>query len=70
MVTPPRFSTQGPVVDDAKKSVAEEHRDLMCAMFKRTFGSYEVKDIAWPELAPEELARLCGMPFCKRSKPN
>ena len=35
----------------------------MCGEFERTFGSYEVKDIVWPELSPDELARLRGMPF-------
>ena len=30
---------------------------------ERTFQSYEVKDIVWPELSPDELARLRGMPF-------
>jgi hypothetical protein len=39
----------------------------MCGVFKRTFRSCEVKDIVWLELAPDELGRLRGMPFCKRS---
>ncbi len=40
-----------------------EHRDLMCGEFKRTFNSYEAREIEWPELAADELARLRGMPF-------
>jgi hypothetical protein len=35
----------------------------MCGEFERTFPSYEVKDIVWPVLLPDELARLRGMPF-------
>jgi hypothetical protein len=44
----------------------------MCGEFERTFRSYEVKDIVFPELSPDELARMRGMPFfgARRSKPN
>lgn len=42
---------------------SREHRDLMCNEFERTFNNYQVRDIAWPELTPDELARLRGMPF-------
>jgi hypothetical protein len=42
---------------------SKDHRDLMCGEFQRTFNSYEVRDIVWPPLTAEELARLRGMPF-------
>jgi hypothetical protein len=35
----------------------------MCGSLSGPFRSYEVKDIVWPELALDELARLHGMPF-------
>jgi hypothetical protein len=39
----------------------------MCGEFERTFRRYEVKDIVWPELSPDELARLRGMPFWREA---
>jgi hypothetical protein len=42
---------------------SDEHRKLMCREFINTFGSYEVRDIRWPELDPDDLARLRAMPF-------
>lgn len=61
MVTWFPFSARGAVV--AEKIGSRDHRDLMCGEFERTFRSYEVKDIVWPELSPDELARLREMPF-------
>ncbi len=40
-----------------------EHRDLMCREFTRSFKAFEVSDIRWPELEPDDLARLRAMPF-------
>lgn len=40
-----------------------EHRNLMCREFRDTFRSYEVPDVRWPELDPDELARVRSMPF-------
>jgi len=43
----------------------------MCGEFERTFRSYEVKDLTWPELTPDELAECVGCLFGgRRWKPN
>lgn len=39
----------------------------MCGEFERTFRSYEVKHLTWPELTPDELARVRGMPFWREA---
>jgi hypothetical protein len=39
----------------------------MCGEFERTFRSYEVKDLTWPELTRDELARVRGMPFWREA---
>jgi hypothetical protein len=40
-----------------------EHKALFCREFVDTFHAYEVRDVRWPELAPDDLARLRALPF-------
>ncbi|HZO82592.1 MAG TPA: hypothetical protein VFB33_12940 [Candidatus Binataceae bacterium] len=42
---------------------SSEHRDLMCQQFVDTFRSYEARDVRWPELEADDLARVRAMPF-------
>jgi hypothetical protein len=39
------------------------HRDAVCQMFQETFNPYRPAVIDWPELAPDALARLVGLPI-------
>ena len=40
-----------------------EHKTLFCREFVDTFRPYEVRDIQWPELTADDLARLRALPF-------
>ena len=40
-----------------------EHKALFCREFVDTFHSYEVRDVRWPELTPDDLTRLRALPF-------
>src|SRR5579862_5845198 len=40
-----------------------DHRALFCREFVDTFHPYEVRDIRWPELSADDLARLRALPF-------
>jgi hypothetical protein len=40
-----------------------EHKTLFCREFVDTFHPYEVRDIQWPELTADDLARLRALPF-------
>jgi hypothetical protein len=40
-----------------------QHRDLFCGTFMASHIHYEPEGLAWPELDPDVLARLQGIPF-------
>jgi hypothetical protein len=40
-----------------------DHKALFCREFVDTFHAYEVRDVRWPELGPDDLARLRALPF-------
>ena len=40
-----------------------DHRALFCREFVDTFHPYEVRDVRWPELSADDLARLRALPF-------
>ena len=42
---------------------SEEHKALFCREFVDTFHPYEVGDVRWPDLGPDDLARLRALPF-------
>lgn len=42
---------------------SEEHKQAFCRMLLDTFDPYKPAVIEWPELAPDALARLTGLPF-------
>ena len=39
------------------------HKAAFCGHFLETFHPYEVADVRWPELAPDDLQRLRALPF-------
>jgi hypothetical protein len=41
----------------------DTHRDAACRMFHDTFNPYRPSIIDWPELSPDALARLTGLPI-------
>lgn len=41
---------------------SDEHKRLFCRVFVDTHDPYRPDEIAWPELDPESLARLQGLP--------
>ena len=42
---------------------SEEHKQAFCRMLLDTFDPYKPAVIAWPELEPDALARVTGLPF-------
>jgi hypothetical protein len=40
-----------------------EHKALFCREFRDTFHPYEVREVRWPELSADDLARLRALPF-------
>src|SRR5579884_3340886 len=42
---------------------SEEHKHAFCRMLLDTFDPYKPAVIAWPELEPDALARITGLPF-------
>ena len=42
---------------------SDAHRDAACRMFRDTFNPYRPSIIDWPELSPDALARLTGLPI-------
>lgn len=42
---------------------SEEHKQAFCRMLLDTFNPYKPAIIDWPELAPDALARVTGLPF-------
>lgn len=42
---------------------SEEHKELFCRMLLDTYDPYKPAVIDWPELDPDALARLTGLPF-------
>jgi len=42
---------------------SDDHKELFCRWFLDSHDPYRVDDIAWPELAPEALDKLRGLPF-------
>ncbi len=42
---------------------SEAHKQEVCRMFRETFNPYRPSVIAWPELSPEELKRVTGLPI-------
>jgi rubrerythrin len=42
---------------------SEDHKRLFCRALLDTFDPYKPALIAWPQLAPDALARLTGLPF-------
>ncbi len=42
---------------------SEAHKVLFCRMFLDSYDPYKPAVIQWPELEPEALARLTGLPF-------
>ncbi len=42
---------------------SDAHRDAACGMFRDTFNPYRPSIIDWPELPPDALARLTGLPI-------
>ncbi len=42
---------------------SEEHKVLFCRMFLDSYDPYKPAVIQWPNLAPDALARLTGLPF-------
>jgi hypothetical protein len=42
---------------------SEEHKRLFCRVFFDTFDPYKPAVIPWPQLDPDALARLTGLPF-------
>jgi len=42
---------------------SDAHRDASCCMFRDTFNPYRPSIIDWPELSPDALARLTGLPI-------
>lgn len=42
---------------------SEEHKYAFCRMLLDTFNPYKPAIIEWPELAPDALARITGLPF-------
>ena len=52
-----------PLSDEAVRIGSEAHKRLFCRMLLDTFDPYRPAVIAWPDLAPDALARLTGLPF-------
>jgi len=48
---------------DPIKIGSEDHKRLFCRTLLDTFDPYKPALIAWPQLAPDALARLTGLPF-------
>jgi hypothetical protein len=42
---------------------SDAHRDAACGMFRDTFNPYRPSIIDWPELSPDALVRLTGLPI-------
>jgi hypothetical protein len=42
---------------------SDEHKATFCRVFVDTFHPYEVREVQWPVLDDEELARLRALPF-------
>src|SRR3569833_3859621 len=42
---------------------SEEHKQAFCRMLLDTFNPYKPAVIDWPELEPDALARITGLPF-------
>lgn len=42
---------------------SDEHKNLFCRLFMETHIPFKVSDVKWPELDPEALARLKGLPI-------
>lgn len=42
---------------------SDEHKATFCRVFVDTFHPYEVREVQWPELDEDELARLRALPF-------
>lgn len=42
---------------------SEQHKTLFCRMFLDSYDPYKPAVIHWPDLAPDALARLTGLPF-------
>lgn len=59
---------RSPVADPSMSAVplkigSEEHKQAFCRMLLDTFNPYKPAIIEWPELAPDALARVTGLPF-------
>lgn len=42
---------------------SDAHKELFCRQFIETYQEFDPETLPWPELTPEELARLRGVPF-------
>ena len=42
---------------------SEAHKELFCRQFIESYIDFDPPQLPWPELTPEELARLRGVPF-------
>ena len=45
----------------------DTHRDLFCGEFVRTHRAYDPAGVTWPELSPDELGMLAGLPVWSQS---
>jgi hypothetical protein len=52
-----------PLSNEAVAIGSDAHKHLFCGMLLDTFDPYRPAVIAWPDLAPDALARLTGLPF-------
>jgi hypothetical protein len=46
---------------------SEQHRKFFCKAFTDSFESFEVRDLKWPQLDSEALARLRALPFWREA---
>ena len=56
---------RSPAIDrpNSFKIGSDEHKRLFCRMLLDSFDPYKPALIDWPQLAPDALARLTGLPF-------
>src|SRR3954469_21675232 len=52
-----------PKADASFRIGSEEHKHAFCRMLLDTFDPYKPAVIDWPELEPDALARITGLPF-------
>ena len=45
------------------KAGSEAHKELFCRQFIETHQVFDPQALPWPDLDPESLARLRGVPF-------